>query len=281
MPGLVSFRRTVLTAARVERRMPGIDAAIGRFADGGIWLGFVVAVLLGLRHATDPDHLAAVYTLVLGDAEAGARRAGLLGLAWGVGHAATLAAFGLPVVLFRRYLPSAAQAAAETLVGILIAGLAVRLLRRWRRAELHSHPHRHGALEHTHPHTHDHPQSGRADARTTARAAHGHAHRDTLGRSPATAFGIGLVHGVGGSAAVGVLLIGALPSRASSAAALLLFAAATAVSMAAVSWSAGRLLAERPVVPRLSAVPPLLGVASLLFGVWYAVGGLRSLAASL
>jgi ABC-type nickel/cobalt efflux system permease component RcnA len=261
--------------------MPGIDAEIGRFADGGIWLGFIVAVLLGLRHATDPDHLTAVYTLVLGDGEAGARRAGLLGLAWGVGHAATLSAFGLPVVLFRRYLPSAAQAAAETFVGILIAGLAVRLLLRWRRAELHSHPHRHGAVEHTHPHAHDHAPSSHADAPANAQAAHGHTHRDTLGRSPAMAFGIGLVHGAGGSAAVGVLLLGALPSRASSAAALLLFAAATALSMAAVSWSAGRLLSRRRVVPRLSAVAPLLGVASLLFGIWYAVGGIRSLAASL
>jgi hypothetical protein len=53
------------------------------------------------------------------------------------------------------------------------------------------------------------------------------------------------------------------------------------VSMAFVSWSAGRLLSRRRVMPRLSSVAPLLGVASLLFGVWYAAGGLRSLAASL
>ena len=66
-------------------------------------MAFVVAILLGLRHATDPDHLTAVSTLFLGESPNGPRRATTLGLAWGLGHAATLFAFGLPVVLFRRF----------------------------------------------------------------------------------------------------------------------------------------------------------------------------------
>ena len=63
-------------------------------------LVLAVAVGLGLRHASDPDHLAAVSTLIASEPEDGTRRAGRLGLAWGLGHATTLALFGLPIVLF-------------------------------------------------------------------------------------------------------------------------------------------------------------------------------------
>src|SRR5215210_1598392 len=63
-------------------------------------LTFFAAVLFGIRHATDPDHLTAVSTLVLSRDTNGARRAGVLGLAWGMGHAMTLLAFGIPLLLF-------------------------------------------------------------------------------------------------------------------------------------------------------------------------------------
>lgn len=260
--------------------MSGIDDAIARLAGGSIPLGLLVALLLGLRHATDPDHLTAVSTLVLGDSRYGARSAGMLGLCWGLGHASTLFAFGLPVVLFRHYLPEPAQAAAEAAIGILIIGLAVRLLVRWRLGHLHTDSRTHGALEHSHPHMHvgHRRTSGRA---SSVAPEHGHSHRDTVGRSPAAAFGIGLVHGVGGSAGVGVLLVTALPGPVPGAVALLLFAAATALSMALVSWSVGYTLTWRRVTPRLAAVTPLLGCLSLVFGVWYMLGGVRAIAAAL
>src|SRR6476469_4546537 len=91
-----------------------------------------IAVLLGLRHATDPDHLTAVTTLIAGDARHDHRKARSLGFVWGLGHATTLFAFGLPIVLAKDYLPEPVQQAAETVVGIVIIGLAVRLLIRWR-----------------------------------------------------------------------------------------------------------------------------------------------------
>ena len=68
-------------------------------------MGIVIAVLLGLRHATDPDHLTAVSTLVLSEDRDGAREAGLLGFAWGLGHATTIFGFGLPIVFFGARLP--------------------------------------------------------------------------------------------------------------------------------------------------------------------------------
>jgi high-affinity nickel permease len=126
----------------------GLDERIAALGSGEAFLLVVaVAVLLGLRHATDPDHLTAVGTLVAGDGRRSARRAGRLGMAWGLGHATTLFAFGVPIVLFRGYLPRTVQQVAELAVGVLIMGLALRLLMRWRRGELSAAPgsrHQHG-----------------------------------------------------------------------------------------------------------------------------------------
>lgn len=246
--------------------MPDLDQQIAAIISGdGVSMIWIVAILLGLRHATDPDHLTAVSTLVLSDSPHRLRRANVLGLCWGLGHATTLLAFGLPVVLFRRYLPDWTIVAAEVAVGVLIVSLALRLLVRWRRGYFHGHPHLHGAIQHSHPHAH-------ADKTVSPHPhAHQHAHADDLGRSPLGAFGIGLVHGIGGSAGAGILLVSAATDRFHAALALVLFAIATAVSMGFVSWGLGYTLAREPIARRLAPTVPLLGVASLLFGLWYAV----------
>ena len=148
-------------------------------AAASLVIALVVALLLGLRHATDPDHLTALSTLVLADDERGARRAGRLGLAWGAGHAVTLVALGLPVVLLDDALPDWAQRTAEGLIGVVIVVLAVRLLLRWRRGYFHAHPHEHGEGVAPRP-----PARPRA-RRTHAHAhAHEHRHAEAVGRSP-------------------------------------------------------------------------------------------------
>jgi high-affinity nickel permease len=230
--------------------MFGLDDHIASFSNGGsIWIVLAVAVLLGLRHATDPDHLAAVSTLVAGGSDRAGRQAGGLGLAWGLGHALTLFAFGLPILLLDSYLPERVQQGAETAIAVVIVYLAVRLLVRWRRGEFHSHAHRHGEEEHTHAHT-------------------THAHRHA--RSGTGAFGIGLVHGMGGSAGVGILLVASIESTALSIASLALLAVFTAVSMTLLSGGFGRTLVSRPISASFGAVAPVLGTASLAFGIWYA-----------
>jgi len=106
--------------------MLGLDERLAAIFNGAsIWVILAVAVLLGLRHATDPDHLVAVTTLVAGGREQAARRAGQLGLAWGLGHAATLIAFGLPVLLLHSVVPRPVQHAAETAIGLVRGGAAV------------------------------------------------------------------------------------------------------------------------------------------------------------
>src|SRR4051812_23648766 len=233
--------------------MFGLDDWISGFSDGtSVWLVVLVGVLLGLRHATDPDHLAAVTTLIASTRERAGTAAARLGLAWGAGHALTLFAFGLPILLLDRYLPERAQEAAETAVAVVIVYLAARMLHRWRRGELHVHEHGHDGSRHNHLHE--------------QRTGHGHARRT---RTPLGAFAIGLVHGAGGSAGVGVLIVASVQSTALSVLALALLAAFTAVSMTMLSTGVGLTLASRPVSAGFAAAAPALAVASLAFGVWY------------
>jgi cytochrome c biogenesis protein CcdA len=245
--------------------MFGIDDAIADLGgSGGIAVALLVALLLGLRHATDPDHLTAVTTLMMSDDRRGPRRASSLGLAWGAGHAVTLFAVGVPIVLFDSYLPDWVQSGLELAVGAVIVVLAVRLLVRWRRGYFHAHAHTHGGVRHAHPHVHEgaHPR------------VHEHRHGPELGRSPAAAFGIGLVHGAGGSAGVGVLLVAAVPGASQAVAALAALAIGTAVSMAAASAAMGYALARGPLARRFELAAPAFGALSLAFGVWYALGAL-------
>ena len=206
--------------------MFGLDDHIAGWASGSLLVLLGVAALLGLRHATDPDHIVAVSTLAASDRPGSATR---LGAFWGLGHALTLVLFGVPVLLFKASLPDVAQRAAETAVGALIVFLAVRLL-------VH---HRHRS----------------------------HEGRHTV-RGPSAAFGIGLVHGMGGSAGTAVLLLAVVPSTELALPALVLFAACTGISMTFVTRVLGEVLSRH--ASRVATVTPLLGMVSLAFGVWYA-----------
>lgn len=222
--------------------MFGLDDMIANLSDGTTFgIVMAVAVLLGLRHATDPDHLAAVTAVAAGSRDQGGRQSARLGLAWGGGHALTLFAFGLPVVLFAAFLPGRVQQGAETLVGIVIIALAVWLLARWRRGHFDG--------------------VGDEDAHDV--------------RTPRQAFGVGLLHGVGGSAGVGAILLATIDDQALAVAGLIVLAAFTALSMMLVTTGFGAALARRPVQRLLTRVIPVLGVASLGFGAWYALGALE------
>ena len=228
----------------------------------------ILALVLGLRHALDPDHLAAVSTLLLNQRQSGVRQAAVLGLAWGLGHATTLFLFGVPVVLFSRLLPEPVQRGAEVLIGALIVLFALRLLYRWHSGHFHIHPHKHGSLLHVHSHHHDAPhQAGMGE--------HSHEHGNALDRSPAASFGIGLVHGIGGSAGIGILLIGTASDKAAGVLALVVFAAATAVSMSLLSVTVAYTLARGSLRRRFPELIPLLGCAGVVFGLWYSLGALQ------
>ncbi len=242
-------------------------------ADGTLGLALMAALLLGLRHATDPDHLTAVSTLVLSE-ERTVRRAGVLGLFWGLGHATTLFLFGVPIVLLGARLPETVHRTAEFAVGVLIVVLAARLLLRWRRGIFHVHAHAHDGLWHVHPHAHDEDHELATGADPGGAPSHEHPHAEGIGRSPFASFGIGLVHGLGGTAGTGLLLAAAIPDRVEAVLALTVFALGTAISMAGLSGAFGFTLARPAIAARLPLLVPPAGVLGLLFGIRYALGAL-------
>jgi high-affinity nickel permease len=239
----------------------GLDELISGLGGGSLVMVLVVALLLGLRHATDPDHLVAVSTLLATEPDRPARRASMLGLSWGAGHASSLLALGLPIVLLGSQIPSVVHGGAEVLIGIVIMVLAARLVRQWARGGFHVHVHIHHGVAHRHLHSHHAEDPG-----------HEHEHRRI--RSPLQAYAIGLVHGVGGSAAVTVLVIGSIGSRRDAVLALGIFALGTAVSMALLSLGFGSALAREPVRHRLETLAPALGALSFAFGTWYALAAI-------
>jgi hypothetical protein len=86
-----------------------------------------IAFVLGLRHASDPDHLVAVTSLVAAD-DGDTGRAARLGAWWGLGHAGALLAIGIPLIAFKTELPASLESAAEKAIGVVILLLALRVI---------------------------------------------------------------------------------------------------------------------------------------------------------
>src|SRR2546430_7589767 len=179
-----------------------------------------LGLLLGLRHAFEPGHLAAVSTLATRQGRLG--DACRLGLAWALGHTASLGAVALLIIAGGLHLPARLAPAADLLVALLLIVLGGTVIWRYARGRWHLHVHAHDGGPHLHLHSHAHG------------AAHEHAHpRGDARRS----LGFGLLHGLAGSAAILVLLIAAAPTRAAQLAYFVAFAIGTMIGMLAVSVS--------------------------------------------
>lgn len=248
--------------------MPDLDLLFGPVEALDAWLtnmvtgaplvvALVIAFILGLRHASDPDHLVAVTSLVAyedGDTRAAIR----LGAWWGLGHALTLLAIGAPLIIFHSRLPTWLEQGAEAGVGLVIVALATRVSWKWLRGDFRVNRHRHAAGsdvgERSHRHLHEGPGPHAEHVRT-----------------PRQAVLLGVLHGLAGTGAVVVLLIAALPGQLEALAALAVFAPMSIISMAgltgAFAWVLTRPIVE-PVYRRV--LIPVLGVFGLFFGLWYA-----------
>lgn len=238
-----------------------IDAWLtGLFETAPLPAALGIAFILGLRHASDPDHLVAVTSLVAADG-GDVRGASRLGVWWGAGHAATLLLIGVPLIAFKSELPGWLESGAETAVGAVIFLLAARLAFKWARGDYRASSHRH-----------EQAATGEAHA---ARARHlrsggpEHPHRHV--RTPGQAFAIGTLHGLAGTGAVVLLLIAGMGSRGEAVAALAVFAPMSVASMAAFT-SAFAWVLTRPVVEPVyrTVLIPALGAFGLMFGLWYA-----------
>jgi high-affinity nickel permease len=231
-----------------------VDAWLTGLLDGApLPVALGIAFLLGLRHASDPDHLVAVTSLVAAE-NGDTRRAGRLGAWWGIGHAAALLAIGVPLIAFKAELPTWLEEGAENAIGLVIVTLAARVIYRWARgdyrASAHSHERGHTRRRHLH---------------------RGNGHRHIKVRSRGQAASIGLLHGLAGTGAVLLLLVAALPTRLEATLALAVFAPMSIASMAACTAAFAWVL-TRPIVEPIyrTVLIPGIGLFGVTFGLWYA-----------
>lgn len=231
-----------------------LDALLqGLFAGATLPVALLVAFLLGLRHASDPDHLVAVTSLVAAE-DGDTRKAASLGAWWGVGHATSLLALGVPLIAFKAQLPAWLETSAEKAIGVVILVLAARVIFKWARGDYRAGAHAH--------------ESGHSRRRHLRR---GGEHRHVKVRTRGQAAMIGLLHGLAGTGAVVVLLIAALPTQFEAALALAVFAPMSVVSMAACTAAFAWIL-TRPLVEPVyrSVLIPGLGLFGVMFGLSYA-----------
>jgi len=182
-------------------------------------LGF----LLGMRHALESDHVAAVASLATRSRSMGDTLR--QGAVWGAGHTLTLFIFGSLVLLLDTVIPETLARFLEFMVGLMLIGLGIDVLRRQLSERIHFHVHRHadGRL-HFHAHSH-------ADERVHA-AVHHHHHRS---RFPLRALFIGMMHGMAGSAALILLTLQSVHSPLTGILYIMLFGVGSIAGMATLS----------------------------------------------
>lgn len=224
---------------------------------GASLVASVLGLLQGVRHALEPDHLAAVSTLA--HERPGARGGFWLGASWGVGHTLSLVLVGGTLAALGARLPERWSAGFELVVGLMLVGLGLRAIvhaAREGREGAH-HLHAHGDVLHAH----------------AAPEAHVHAGRWTLSSRPLV---IGVVHGLAGSGALSALVIAELPDTASRLGFIALFGCGSVLGMAVLTALVGTPLARLRQAGRWAArVMGLVGVLSVGLGLWWAVASAR------
>jgi len=217
-----------------------------------------LGLLLGLKHATDADHIVAVTTFV-SESKSLWRSCGI-GVFWGIGHTLSLALAGLLVIVFKVSIPSWVEARLEFVVALMLVALGARVLIRTiqRKIELHAHTHVHsGTVSHSHWHIHT---SGE-------KWTHDHAGWTHLGLRPLL---VGMVHGAAGSAALMLLVLSTIRSPLEAFLYILVFGFGSVLGMLLIScllalplhWAKGRVATSyKPI--QLTA-----GLFSCLFGLY-------------
>jgi high-affinity nickel-transport protein len=249
-----------------------------------LFLGF----FLGMRHATDADHVVAIATIV--SRERSVAGSALIGAAWGVGHTITVMAVGAAIIVFGVVIPPRLGLSMEFAVGIMLILLGILTLTGMGRAVgmvhahagVHDHLHAHGDYVHRHPHGHRPDAHGHAEEHTPLARLD----RSWLGRISLyewlRPFAVGLVHGLAGSAAVALMVLSIIREPAAALGYLLLFGLGTIVGMMLIT-----LMLSAPFVFTAVNLPKFnwrLRVASglvsfvfgvvLVYGIGFAEGGL-------
>lgn len=173
-------------------------------------LGF----LLGIEHATDADHVAAVSTITTECKNL--KHSALHGIYWGLGHTFTLLFVGILLLLFKITIPQRLAIFFELIVGLMLVFLGINLFVKIIKNRFHLHLHKHGKIAHLHYHTH--------------RSQHSHRHSRA-------SFFVGLVHGLAGSAALMLLVLATVKTVISGLIYILVFGVGSILGMLLISIS--------------------------------------------
>ncbi len=204
----------------------------------------LLGLILGMRHATDPDHVIAITTIL--SRERRLSVATRIGIVWGLGHTLTVLLVGAAIIIFKIALPTRLGLAMEFAVAIVLillgVGAATGVIRKAasrmrggssRDADLvvHAHAHSHDGAIHAHPHVHVRDDATDHDHRIPADALPTFAARRPLLRS----FAVGLVHGLAGSAAIALLVLSAIPDPVWATLYLAIFCIGTVIGMGLIT----------------------------------------------
>jgi len=217
-------------------------------------LGFLV----GMAHAFEADHMAAIGTLA-SSGKATPKRLAFLGASWGMGHTTTLFVISLPVILFGVILTERFAAGLEFAIGIMLIGLGAQVFYKLWKARVHLHLHEHDGKRHFHAHSHA------GESIPHAENPHHHRHRAFSFR----AYAVGLAHGAAGSAGLVALAAAATQNAATALVYILVFGVGSILGMAALTYAASwpLRLAEKTASKLLKTVQMTTGVAAVSVGI--------------
>jgi sulfite exporter TauE/SafE len=185
----------------------------------------VFGFLLGLKHATESDHLAAVTTIV--SERKSLWSSAIIGGIWGLGHTISLFVAGIFVLLLNFQISEQTERILEFCVGVMLVLLGLNVLRKLLRGDaLHFHAHSHGSHTHAHPHLHAHAEQDES-----------HTHHG-FSFNPRSLI-IGMIHGLAGSAALMLLIVPTIESRPLGLLYILIFGAGSIGGMMLMSFLVG------------------------------------------
>jgi cytochrome c biogenesis protein CcdA len=247
MPSRASERARVTAPGRLGRRSAVILSVLA------------LGLLMGARHALEPDHVAAVSSLAAG--QTGLKRISIHGATWGLGHTLTLFMAAGSALLLNVTISDQVSAALEGAVGIMLVLLGGHVLWRLRSSRIHWHTHSHnGRGLHLHAHSH----AGQHGAHATLDHAHEHRSRPSL-----RTFAVGLMHGMAGSGTLVVLTAATIDNPLSGLAYIFLFGVGSILGMVAFSAAVALPLTftARRLAAANKAIQAMIGVATVGLGL--------------
>lgn len=218
----------------------------------------VLGFFVGMSHAFETDHLAAIGTLA-SDGKATPKRLALLGASWGMGHTTTLFLISLPVIFFGLILSERFAAGLEFAIGIMLIGLGAHVFYKLHKARVHLHLHEHGdGKKHFHAHSHA------GETKPHCESSHQHQHKTFSWR----AYLIGLAHGAAGSAGLVALAAAATQNAITALIYILMFGLGSIIGMATLTYAASwpLKLAELTASRFLKFMQMSMGVVAIAVG---------------